>query len=507
MAEVRDILGAMPGNPLQGLAGADRLWSQWRNGAIPQANIVGQAASSCGDYDCDVVVCGGTLGLLVAATLQRQGWRVVILERGLLQGREQEWNISRSELTTLLELELLRLEELQQVIFSEYNPARVQFHRGDPLWVRDILNIGVSPQRLLQILKEKFVCWGGKVFEHQPCTSIEICTDGAIAKTSTLTLRTRLILDGMGHFSPIAHQARQGRKPDGICLVVGSCAKGFRDNDSGDLIYSFTPIRHQCQYFWEAFPAKDGRTTYLFTYLDAHPERFSLEFLLTEYLHLLPEYQQIDVADLDFQRFLFGFFPSYRLSPAPYPWDRILPIGDSSGAQSPVSFGGFGSMLRHLSRLTGGINEALQQDCCDRLSLAQLQPYQPNLSVTWLFQKAMSVGITESINPHQINDLMNAVFAVMAELGDDVLRPFLQDVVQFRGLLQTLPRVNIQTVLPLLPKLGVGTLSDWLRHFISLGLYTTGYHLSQKIPPTDSYRYRRWQEALKYGSGKDFGGV
>jgi lycopene cyclase CruP len=506
MAQVREILGAMPGNPLQGLEGADRLWSQWRNGAIPKAEMVRQTSASCGDYDCDVVVCGGTLGLLLAAGLQRRGWQVVILERGILQGREQEWNISRTELETLLALELLTKEELRQVIFSEYNPARVQFHRGEPLWVENVLNIGVSPKMLLQILKEKFLTWGGKVFEHNACTSIEICTDGAIAKTEKLTLKTRLILDGMGHFSPIALQARQGRKPDGICLVVGSCAKGFSQNSSGDLIYSFTPIRHQCQYFWEAFPAKGGRTTYLFTYLDAHPERFSLEFLLEEYLRLLPEYQQIDLNDLDFQRFLFGFFPSYRRSPVPYPWGRVLAIGDSSGAQSPVSFGGFGSMLRHLSRLTQGIHDVLKQDCCDRPSLAQLQPYQPNLSVTWLFQKSMSVSITEKCSPDQINDLMNAVFAVMAELGDDVLKPFLQDVVQFQGLAKTLPRVNFKTVLPLLPKLGVGALSDWLRHFMTLGLYTSGYHLSQKIPPVDTYRYLRWQEALKYGSGNDFEG-
>jgi lycopene cyclase CruP len=94
----------------------------------------------------------------------------------------------------------------------------------------------------------------------------------------------------------------------------------------------------------------------------------------------------------------------------------------------------------------------------------------------------------------------------MAELGDDVLKPFLQDVVQFQGLAKTLPRVNFKTVLPLLPKLGVGALSDWLRHFMTLGLYTSGYHLSQKIPPVDTYRYLRWQEALKYGSGNDFEG-
>ena len=164
----------------------------------------------------------------------------------------------------------------------------------------------------------------------------------------------------MGHFSPIAKQARQGQKPEGVCLVVGSCGDGFEKNDTGDLIATISPIENRCQYFWEAFPAKDGRTTYLFTYVDAHPDRISLTDLTQEYLRLLPEYQNIDLGAIAFKRFLFGFFPSYSNSPLKMPWQRILAIGDSSGSQSPVSFGGFGSMMRHLPRLNEAINEALK---------------------------------------------------------------------------------------------------------------------------------------------------
>ena len=120
---------------------------------------------------------------------------------------------------------------------------------------------------------------------------------------------------------------------------MGSCATGFEQNETGDLFAAITPIQHQCQYFWEAFPARDGRTTYLFTYLDAHPDRFSLEFLFAEYLRLLPEYQQVELAQLNFLRCLFGCFPAYRNSPLETPWARVLLIGDSSGSQSPVSFG------------------------------------------------------------------------------------------------------------------------------------------------------------------------
>jgi lycopene cyclase CruP len=72
------------------------------------------------------------------------------------------------------------------------------------------------------------------------------------------TVTARVLLDAMGNFSPIMRQARGYKKPDGVCLVVGTCARGdWIDNSFGDLIYSFTPIMGEKQYFWEAFPSTD----------------------------------------------------------------------------------------------------------------------------------------------------------------------------------------------------------------------------------------------------------
>ncbi len=47
-------------------------------------------------------------------------------------------------------------------------------------------------------------------------------------------------------------------------------------------------------------------------------------------------------------------------SPLKPAWDRVLQIGDASGIQSPLSFGGFGALTRHLPRLHGAISQALQ---------------------------------------------------------------------------------------------------------------------------------------------------
>ncbi|NES64276.1 MAG: FAD-binding oxidoreductase [Okeania sp. SIO2D1] len=515
MSLTEQVLSQIPGTPLQGLRKADQVWQNLREDNISIPTTVRTETQLLNTLDWDVVICGGTLGILIGATLVKKGWRVALLERGILKGRKQEWNISRKELETFVELNLLSSEELETAIATEYNPARISFPESKDIWVKDVLNIGVDPVYLLETLKQRFLQAGGQLFENTTYEAATIHPDGINIQVSNgQSFKARLLLDAMGHFSPIVKQARQGKKPDAVCLVVGTCATGYPKNDTGDIFASFTPIQNQCQYFWEAFPARDGRTTYLFTYLDAHPDRISLESFFEEYLRLLPEYQKVELSQLTFQRALFGFFPCYRQSPLQTPWNRILPVGDSSGSQSPLSFGGFGAMVRHLKRLTGGIDEALQTDNLSANALALLQPYQPSISVTWLFQRSMSVGVDQKVEPNQINQLLAGVFQVMDRLGEFVLTPFLQDVVQFPALAQTLFMTSLKQpglVIKIIPQVGIGNLLDWMRHYFNLGIFsllstigdTMGF-LVAKIPLVQNYYYRRWIEQWQYGSGGDY---
>ena len=514
MSLTPEILAQLPGDILGNLRQADRLLTSLRENTTSPTIVITENNQTLGNCDWDVVLCGGTLGILIGSILAKNNWRVALLERGILRGRDQEWNISRKELEVFLELELLTEVEITQIIASEYNPARIGFLNSPEIWVRDVLNIGVDPVKLLDILKSKFITAGGKLFEKTAFVSGEIHPDGLIVKAGENTFKTRLLIDAMGHFSPIVKQARNGKKPDALCLVVGTCAQGFSENKTGDLFYSFTPLQKQCQYFWEAFPARDGRTTYLFTYIDATPNRLTLEELFTDYFQLLPEYQQVKLEQLKFVRALFGFFPSYRQSPLQLPWHRVLAVGDSSGSQSPLSFGGFGAMLRHLKRLANGIQAALENDILNRHNLALLQPYQPNIAVTWMFQRAMSVGVNQKIEPQQINLLLSNVFQVMEQLGEPVLKPFLQDVIQFWGLFKTLGetgRKNPGIVFKILPQVGVMTLLEWLRHYVNLAVYSGLYPLGRSLEPwvknlspLQQYYYYRLLEAWKYGSGGDY---
>ncbi|MFN6156126.1 FAD-binding oxidoreductase [Anabaena sp. AL09] len=511
MSLTEEILSQLPGDVLGGLRRTDSILASLRKGNAPIPNVVKENPKNLESVEFDVIICGGTLGILIGCALAVRGVGVALLERGILRGREQEWNISRKELEVFRELELLTADELTQAIVTEYNPARVSFQGGTEVWVEDVLNIGVNPIYLLETLKTRFLKLGGKLFENTPFNDAVVHPNGVIVNNQ---FTAKLLLDAMGNLSPISQQARQGKKPDALCLVVGTCAKGYPENNSGDLLLSFTALENQCQYFWEAFPAKDGRTTYLFTYMDADPQRLSLETLFDEYLRLLPEYQGVEINRLNFQRALFGFFPSYRQSPLQTPWNRILPVGDSSGNQSPLSFGGFGAMVRHLQRLTLGIEEALKTDQLSAKSLAILQPYQPSLTVTWLFQKAMSVGVNQKIDSNQINQLLSAVFAQMQQLGTPVLKPFLQDIVQFGALTKNLLKTGLShplLVAKIIPQVGLLSLLDWMLHYVNLIVYTSLFSLSPRLEtlvnnlsPENRYYWHRLIDKWKFGSGSDY---
>ncbi|MEG4148270.1 FAD-binding oxidoreductase [Microcoleus sp. Pol12B5] len=521
MSLTEQILSQLPGDALTGLRKVDQLWENLKQNTAGTPQAVKHSQQPLETLDFDIVIGGGTLGILIGTALAVRGWRVALIERGTLRGRDQEWNISRKELDAFLELNLLSVAEIEKAIATEYNPARISFANSPDIWVRDVLNIGIDPVYLLETLKQRFLEAGGELFENTPFKTATIHPNGVLAESENTDLqldkklfKTRLLLDAMGHFSPIVRQARQGKKPDAVCLVVGSCAQGYPKNDTGDIFASFTPMQNQCQYFWEAFPARDGRTTYLFTYIDADTERFSLETLFEEYLRLLPQYQNVEIEQLKFQRALYGFFPCYRQSPLKTPWDRILPVGDSSGSQSPLSFGGFGAMVRHLKRLTLGIEEALTSDSLSKNYLALLQPYQPNLSVTWLFQRSMSAAMNQRIDPNQINQLLAAVFQVMEDLGEPILKPFLQDIVLFPALSQTLFKTAIShpgLVLKIIPQVGIANLLDWMVHYVNLGIYTGLQPLGKAVEPQvknlapeQQYYFHRLVEAWKYGAGGDY---
>lgn len=456
------------------------------------------------ELDFDVVVCGGTLGIFFATYLQLQGHRVCVVEAGKLRGREQEWNISMDELEELLELGVLTQVDVDAVITTQFPECRSGFKNkevtpleggyfengvGYECFTPDVLNLGVAPAELLKRASERFVAIGGKIKEETRLQGV--CVSEGIGSAIDLgdenePITSRLVLDCMGNASPISAQQRYGVKPDGICAVVGSCAGGYDEttNKYGDIIYTNTPTvkrddKGANQYFWEAFPVGIGRngkessdvkTTYMFTYMDADSRRISLFDLMEDYWKLLPIYQpsiKNPETDLDIKRILFAYFPTYRDAPLKPAFSRVLAVGDASGIQSPLSFGGFGALTRHLSRVGGAISEALENDCLHKDDLAEINAYQPNLSAAWMFQKAMSMKMGTNPDPVFVNRLLATNFEVMNEMGQRTIKPFLQDVVRFDGLVGSLARSFIADPLfmpQIVATVGIPELVEWLGH-------------------------------------------
>ncbi|XP_076915976.1 uncharacterized protein LOC143575501 [Bidens hawaiensis] len=471
----------------------------------------------------DVLVCGGTLGIFIATALSLKGLRVGVVERNLLKGREQEWNISRKELLELVEVGILTEDDIDQATTSVFNPNRCGFESKGEIWVSNILNLGVSPAKLIDIMRERFTSLGGVIYEGCSVSSINVYQDIAVLQLAEgKILSASLIIDAMGNFSPVLKQIRGNRKPDGVCLVVGSCCRGFKENYRSDVIFSSAEVKpvgnSQAQYFWEAFPAGSGpldRTTYMFTYVEPQPSSPKLEELLEDYWDLMPKYQEVSLDDLEILRVIYGIFPTFRDSPLPAAFNRILQFGDASGIQSPVSFGVFGSLTRHLGRLSDGIHEAISGNLLDSENLSLLNPYMPNLSASWLFQRAMSARKRAGVPPDFINDLLYANFQSMQRLGDPVLRPFLQDVIQFGPLVKTLGLVMLTKpqILPsIFKQVGLPVLIDWLGHFTLLGSYTfLSIYVDPLIRPLidtysteEKYKWKRKLEAWKYGAGLDY---
>jgi lycopene cyclase CruP len=102
----------------------------------------------------------------------------------------------------------------------------------------------------------------------------------------------------------------------------------------------------------------------------------------------------------------------------------------------------------------------------------------------------------------------------MEKLGEPVLKPFLQDVVQFPALAQTLFVTSLKQpglVMKIIPQVGIGNLLDWMRHYFNLGIYSLLYPiggvmegLTAKMSQEQRYFYHRWIEQWKYGSGGDY---
>ncbi len=431
-------------------------WEQrWRQGVRhpqqPRQVVFSTQLEANSKLDYDLIYIGGALGIIHAAVMAKLGYKVLLVERLPFGRMNREWNISRDEIQSLVNLGLLTTAELESIIvrdykdgFNKFFDANIPKHLKAPiLHTPTVLNVSLDSEKLLQLCGQKLQAKGGEIWEQTEFIRADIDTSQVIITVKNLTNQTekqvsgRLLIDSMGTASPIAWQLNGGRAFDSVCPTVGAViASGFTegvwDSQYGDVLYSHGDISRGRQLIWELFPgAGKELTIYLFHYHQVNPENpGSLLEMYEDFFTILPEYRRCDLDKLTWKKPTFGYIPghfSVGSSDRIVAFNRLIAIGDAASLQSPLVFTGFGSLVRNLERLTTLLDTALRHDLLSFHHLNQIRAFQNNIAVTWMFSKGMMVPTGKFLPPQRINAMLNNFFGLLADEPPEVADNFIKD--------------------------------------------------------------------------------
>lgn len=399
----------------------------------------------------DIIYIGGALGSIHAAVMAKLGYKVLLVERLPFGRMNREWNISRDEIQSLINLGLLTNAELETIISREYkdgfnkffdanNPSKL---KAPVLHTPTVLNIALDSEKLLALCGEKLKAAGGDISDETEFLRVDISVTQVSINVKHLPsgnqkqVTGRLLIDAMGTASPIAWQLNGGRAFDSVCPTVGAVIeKGFEpgvwDSEYGDVLYSHGDISRGRQLIWELFPGVgEELTIYLFHYHEVNAKNpGSLLEMYEDFFTILPEYRRCDLDKLVWKKPTFGYIPghfSISGSDRKIAVDRLIAIGDAASLQSPLVFTGFGSLVRNLERLTTLLNTALKHDLLSSDYLNKIRAYQSNVAVMWLFSKGMMVPTGKFIPPQLINSMLNTFFGLLVDETPEVTDNFIKD--------------------------------------------------------------------------------
>ncbi|HAT15585.1 MAG TPA: flavin-dependent dehydrogenase [Microcoleaceae bacterium UBA11344] len=493
--------------------------------------------------DYDLIYIGGALGVIHAAVMARLGYRVLLVERMPFGRMNREWNISRDEIQSLIDLGLFTAAEVETLISREYkdgynkffdanNPS---FAQAPVLHTPKVLNVAVNGEKLLYLAGVKLTEAGGEIWDETEFVRADVELEKVVVHGCHLptkcdrTVSGRLLVDAMGSASPIAWQLNEGRAFDSVCPTVGAAIDGgfepgVWDSEYGDVLYTHGDISRGRQLIWELFPgAGKELTVYLFHYHQVNPKNpGSLLELYEDFFAILPEYRRCDLDKLVWKKPTFGYIPGHfstNSSDRAVAFDRLISIGDAASLQSPLVFTGFGSLVRNLFRLTDLLDTALKHNLLSAKHLNQIRAYQSNVSVTWLFSKGMMVPTGLSLPPQRINSILNTFFGILTEEELTVAETFIKDRTDwltFNRLALKAARKNPSLLLWILDFVTFGDIWRWLGSYFSFTLMALASWLFGWLPQF-ARRIQPWLEprypavwlwlltnsyALTYGMGR-----
>lgn len=400
----------------------------------------------------DLIYLGGALGVIHAAVMAKLGYRVLLIERLPFGRMNREWNISRAEFQSLIDLGLFTASEFESIIACEYIDGFHKFFdahnppqcKAPVLHTPTVLNVAIDAEKLLSLCGEKLRAAGGEIWDRTEFERADISDEQVSVQCQHLPTQTekqatgRLLVDAMGTASPIAWQLNGGRTFDSVCPTVGAVVKtpSFApevwDSQYGDVLNSHGDISRGRQLIWELFPGENGDLTfYLFHYHQVHPENpGSLLEMYEDFFTIVPEYRRCNMDELVWKKATFGYIPGHFSTGGgdrTVAFDRLIALGDAASLQSPLVFTGFGSLVRNLPRLTHLLNIALKHDLLKSRHLNQIRAYQSNIAVTWMFSKGMMVPTGRFLKPQRINSMLNTFFGILASEPYEIADSFIKD--------------------------------------------------------------------------------
>ena len=399
----------------------------------------------------DLIYIGGALGVIHATVMAKLGYKVLLVERLPFGKMNREWNISRSEIQSLINLGLLTSAEVESIIAREYKDGFNKFFdayipdklKAPILHTPKVLNIALDSEKLLKLCGDKLRGAGGEIWDETEFIKADIDASQVVLTLKNLRSQTeiqvggRLLVDAMGTASPIAWQLNHKRAFDSVCPTVGAVVEsGFEpqvwDSQYGDVLNSHGDISRGRQLIWELFPAEnDELTIYLFHYHQVNPENpGSLLEMYEDFFTILPEYRRCDMDKLVWKKPTFGYIPghfSMGSRDRTVAFHRVIAMGDAASLQSPLVFTGFGSLVRNLDRLTELLDTALKHDLLSAKHLNQIRAFQNNIAVTWMFSKGMMVPTGKFLPPERVNAMLNNFFGLLADEPPEVAENFIKD--------------------------------------------------------------------------------
>ncbi len=388
-----------------------------------------------GDLDFDVLLAGGGLSLFYAAYLARRGLKVAVFDRGEIGRSHREWNASRLELAPLVHSGLFLPDEVEALVEADYDLGICRWHGGGTYPVRGVLDCVVAAAPLLEALVDKARAAGATLLPHHALTSYARGKQGVEVTVGQRKLTGRVLLDGTGASS--AHA-----RFDLVCPTVGGVLAGIPlgqaddelDPKRGEILVTTEDVEDGRQHVWEGFPSRhDVLTTYLFYYEE--PDRLPARPLLSLYERFfatLPRYKRGTPV---LTKATYGYIPAYtRLRPMPAsPGDNVLLVGDAAARHSPLTFCGFGSMLRSFQPVSDALVECLHADRLSRRALAACWTEPPVLKVMGGLALMMSERPSNPRSPHAVNALLDDAFATLHARGGATYAEFVRDELGFAG--------------------------------------------------------------------------